>query len=261
MSDTRKRCHYGQTHELIRDTCCPHVRWCGTVRPLCAAHRARSDRGERGGAVTPGSMAPHASQYTVDELRTMVEDAHRRGLRVAAHAHGNRAVLDAVEAGVDTLEHVSFLNTRGLRSPRRGADRDRRWHGVRQWDTGCRPEGIGGAADGHRRAARPYPRGLRSAARARRPPGGGFRRRNRPVRTARRAAPPGGRTPRTGPLRRAALSAVSAPAAGASGLGDRKGRIRAGYDADLLAAEGDPALDAAAHLNVAGVFRSAVGVR
>ncbi|MFF5550361.1 amidohydrolase family protein [Streptomyces olivaceoviridis] len=143
------------------------------VRPLCAAHRARSDRGERGGAVTPGSMAPHASQYTVDELRTMVEDAHRRGLRVAAHAHGNRAVLDAVEAGVDTLEHVSFLNTRGLRSPRRGADRDRRWHGVRQWDTGCRPEGIGGAADGHRRAARPYPRGLRSAARARRPPGGG----------------------------------------------------------------------------------------
>lgn len=59
----------------------------------------------------------------------------------------------------------------------------------------------------------------------------------------------------------AALSAVTAPAAEASALDDRKGRVHADYDADLLVVEGDPALDTAALLNIAGVFRSGVRVR
>lgn len=43
--------------------------------------------------------------YSLEELRTMVEEAHRAGLMVAAHAIGEAAVRNAVLAGVDTVEH------------------------------------------------------------------------------------------------------------------------------------------------------------
>lgn len=66
-----------------------------------------------GGTVTPGS-APHESQLGVAELRALVESAHAAGLPVAAHAHGTRGVADAVTAGVDTIEHVSFMTADGV---------------------------------------------------------------------------------------------------------------------------------------------------
>lgn len=66
-----------------------------------------------GGNVTPGS-APHESQFGVVELRAVVEAAHAAGLPVAAHAHGTSGVADAVEAGVDTIEHCTFMTADGI---------------------------------------------------------------------------------------------------------------------------------------------------
>ena len=45
----------------------------------------------------------------------MVEEAHRNGVKVEAHAHGLEGILAAVRAGVDSIEHRSMLNDEGLR--------------------------------------------------------------------------------------------------------------------------------------------------
>ncbi|MGW5238383.1 amidohydrolase family protein [Monashia sp. NPDC004114] len=66
-----------------------------------------------GGNVTAGSM-PHESQFGLAELRVVVEAAHDAGLPVAAHAHGTSGVADAVGAGVDTIEHCSFMTAEGI---------------------------------------------------------------------------------------------------------------------------------------------------
>ena len=66
-----------------------------------------------GGNVTPGS-APHESQFGLAQLRAAVAAAHGAGLPVAAHAHGTSGVADAVEAGVDTIEHCSFMTADGI---------------------------------------------------------------------------------------------------------------------------------------------------
>ena len=65
-----------------------------------------------GGGMTPGSMTGRA-QYTVEQLRAIVEDAHRFGRHVAAHVHGTEGIARAVEAGVDVLEHVSWQRLDG----------------------------------------------------------------------------------------------------------------------------------------------------
>ncbi len=65
-----------------------------------------------GGRMTPGTN-PGAPQFSVDELRAMVDDAHRLGRRVAAHCLGTAGIAAAVEAGVDTVEHGNFLDATG----------------------------------------------------------------------------------------------------------------------------------------------------
>ncbi|QXD14421.1 amidohydrolase family protein [Rhodocaloribacter litoris] len=50
-----------------------------------------------------------AQQYSDEELRVMVEEAARHGLKVAAHAHGSEGILAAVRAGVASIEHGSML--------------------------------------------------------------------------------------------------------------------------------------------------------
>jgi imidazolonepropionase-like amidohydrolase len=71
-----------------------------------------------GGNTTPGSDVL-ACQFTVEELRAVVEEAHRRGLPVTAHAHGLPAVEQALAAGVDGIEHCSCLTPSGIRRPDR----------------------------------------------------------------------------------------------------------------------------------------------
>jgi imidazolonepropionase-like amidohydrolase len=62
-----------------------------------------------GGVLSKGDD-PKASQYTQEEMRALVADAHRLGRRVAAHAHGGEGVRWAVEAGVDSIEHGSYID-------------------------------------------------------------------------------------------------------------------------------------------------------
>jgi imidazolonepropionase-like amidohydrolase len=62
-----------------------------------------------GGVLSKGDN-PQASQYTLDEMKAIVEEAHRLGRKVAAHAHGAQAILWASEAGVDSIEHGSYID-------------------------------------------------------------------------------------------------------------------------------------------------------
>jgi imidazolonepropionase-like amidohydrolase len=60
-----------------------------------------------GGNATPGSN-PEASQYDAAGFMAVAEDAHRMGKKVAVHVHGVEGTRMAVDAGIDTLEHVPF---------------------------------------------------------------------------------------------------------------------------------------------------------
>ncbi|QLC23231.1 amidohydrolase family protein [Parasphingopyxis sp. CP4] len=54
-------------------------------------------------------------QMSAEEVRAAVEEAHMLGMRVAAHAHGNAGIRTAIEAGVDTIEHASYLDDETIR--------------------------------------------------------------------------------------------------------------------------------------------------
>jgi imidazolonepropionase-like amidohydrolase len=62
-----------------------------------------------GGVLSKGDD-PNASQYTLEEMKAIVADAHRLGRRVAAHAHGAEGVRWASEAGVDSIEHGHLMD-------------------------------------------------------------------------------------------------------------------------------------------------------
>ncbi len=66
-----------------------------------------------GGVMSRGDDPQH-SQYTMEELKAIVADAHRLGRRVAAHAHGAEGIRWASEAGVDSIEHGSYLDETGI---------------------------------------------------------------------------------------------------------------------------------------------------
>ncbi|MHA7814925.1 MAG: Xaa-Pro dipeptidase [Pseudohaliea sp.] len=67
-----------------------------------------------GGVLSKGTKVG-APQYSVEELTALVDEAHSRGLRVASHAHGAEGIRNALEAGVDTIEHGSFIDDAGIR--------------------------------------------------------------------------------------------------------------------------------------------------
>jgi imidazolonepropionase-like amidohydrolase len=62
-----------------------------------------------GGVLSRGDD-PNASQFTLEEMKAIVADAHRLGRKVAAHAHGAEGVRWASEAGVDSIEHGHFMD-------------------------------------------------------------------------------------------------------------------------------------------------------
>jgi imidazolonepropionase-like amidohydrolase len=66
-----------------------------------------------GGVLSKGDD-PQASQFTLEEMQAIVADAHRLGRKVAAHAHGAQGILWATQAGVDSIEHGSYINDEAI---------------------------------------------------------------------------------------------------------------------------------------------------
>jgi len=66
-----------------------------------------------GGVLSLGDNPQH-SQYTLEEMKAIVTDAHRLGRKVAAHAHGAEGIRWAAEAGVDSIEHGSYIDDAGI---------------------------------------------------------------------------------------------------------------------------------------------------
>lgn len=62
-----------------------------------------------GGGLDRG-IRPRAQQFTDEEMKAIVEEAHRLGVKVAAHAHGTEGIKAAVRAGVDSIEHGIYLD-------------------------------------------------------------------------------------------------------------------------------------------------------
>ncbi len=70
-----------------------------------------------GGVLSKGTKVG-APQYTLEELTALTEEAHSHGLKVASHAHGAEGIVNALKAGVDTIEHASFIDDEGIRLAR-----------------------------------------------------------------------------------------------------------------------------------------------
>jgi len=66
-----------------------------------------------GGVLSKGDD-PKASQYSLEEMKAIVADAHRLGRKVAAHAHGGEGIRLASEAGVDSIEHGTYIDEAGI---------------------------------------------------------------------------------------------------------------------------------------------------
>ncbi len=66
-----------------------------------------------GGVLTKGDD-PQASEFSLEEMKMIVSEAHRLGRRVAVHAHGAQAILWATEAGANSIEHGSFVDEKGI---------------------------------------------------------------------------------------------------------------------------------------------------
>jgi len=66
-----------------------------------------------GAYMNPGGN-PGATHLSLDELIAIVEEARKVGVRVAAHAHANQGILNAIKAGVNTIEHGSFIEEKTI---------------------------------------------------------------------------------------------------------------------------------------------------
>lgn len=62
------------------------------------------------GGVMSHSTAPGTQQYSDEELAAIVDEAHRAGIKVAAHAHGDAGIRACIRAGVDCIEHGSLAS-------------------------------------------------------------------------------------------------------------------------------------------------------
>lgn len=95
-----------------------HLHWCGNtadtldeirkaVRNSCAKEVDVIKVMSSGGNATRGSN-PLMPQYEIEELKVLVNEAHRLKRRVAAHSHGSQSIRRCIAAGVDTIEHCTW---------------------------------------------------------------------------------------------------------------------------------------------------------
>ena len=100
-----------------------HLHWCGlradnrdevveAVRTMAEAGADFIKVMATGGMMTPGT-SPGMTQYSESELQALVDDSHRLRKQVAAHVLGTTGCILAIDAGVDTLEHCSWLDETG----------------------------------------------------------------------------------------------------------------------------------------------------
>jgi imidazolonepropionase-like amidohydrolase len=75
-----------------------------TVIKICATAGVLSFEGPVG-----------AQQYSFEELKAAADEAHRHGLKIAAHAHGSEGIIASSEAGIDTIEHASVITKKAAR--------------------------------------------------------------------------------------------------------------------------------------------------
>ena len=228
---------------------------------LRAAVRERADRGAdvvkimaSGGGMSPTTQM-HMPQFTRAELAAAVDEAHRVGLPVTVHAHALDAIRNALAAGVDGIEHCTFLVAEGVDA----AEDVVAELVARQVPVtsvfGIRP--VEGAPS-------PPPVVVRNMAAMRAALAGLFARGGRVM-----AGPDAGIAPQKphgvlphgliemvelGLDPAAVLRANTSVAAVALGLGATKGRVAPGLDADLLAVDGDPVTDTSALLRPVAVF-------
>jgi imidazolonepropionase-like amidohydrolase len=212
-----------------------------------------------GGTLTPGTYQ-HLCQFTPEMLRAAVDEAHRHGLPVTAHAHAVAAIADAVAAGADGLEHVSFWTEDSVDSP---ADliqliADRRTVvgltvGMIQVP-GLEPPPVIRARLPLIMAntRRLYEAGAVMVA--------GSDAGIAPVKPhdVVRHAPDQLREIGVGQAE--ALRMITSVAAEVIGLGHRKGRIAPGFDADILAVDGDPIADPSALHRIRAVWARGTAV-
>ena len=62
------------------------------------------------GGVMSKNTDVNAKQYTLEEMQAIVDEAHNHGMKVATHAHGLIGIKTAIIAGVDSIEHASFID-------------------------------------------------------------------------------------------------------------------------------------------------------
>jgi len=68
-----------------------------------------------GGVLSKGTKVG-AQQFAFEEMKAIVDEAHQLGLKVAVHAHGEEGINSAIKAGVDSVEHSSFISDEGIRA-------------------------------------------------------------------------------------------------------------------------------------------------
>ena len=93
---------------------------CDGVEECIKAVRLQIRRGARiikicaTGGATSLIDSPHGAQFSIQEIRAMVEEAERANMIVAAHCHGTNGILNAIRAGCKTIEHGSFLTDEAI---------------------------------------------------------------------------------------------------------------------------------------------------
>jgi imidazolonepropionase-like amidohydrolase len=209
-----------------------------------------------GGNMTRGTN-PLMPQFTVTEIAAAVEEAHRLGRRVTAHAHGASGIARAVEAGVDGLEHCTFQVEGGIHAEQELIEKVAA-QGIAVCPTVGRPHG------------RPVPPEFAARAEARKQVLERMHRAGCKLVGGTDAGISGvpldslpygvAVLTQIGMTNAEAIRAATLGSAEGCGIAGRKGTIEPGKDADLFAIGGNPLEDVRHLLDVRVVYRAGVQV-